>query len=143
MLAHMSYSSAFRMKPLKGGATFATYLILLVSIAFISLPALPDPFTRVWVAFYLCVVCMMSWRACVRFQQAHSITTLCALLGSLSFLVSDAILLIDRFVWKESYQHAPAVVMSAYYAAQLGLALSATDDYTPTYYDLDRSKKYQ
>ena len=142
MGAHTCYILAFRMRPYWGGPTLASFLLVAASGAAIVVPAMDTPLVpRLLVCVYLGLVCCMGWRAWVRWRLTRSLTGLCAALGALVFIASDTTLMVDRFVFKEAWQHAPLAVMLTYYSAQFGLALSATDDFTPTYYDYDEERE--
>jgi uncharacterized membrane protein YhhN len=76
---------------------------------------------RVPVACYVATIAAMGWTAAGRAAVDAPGASL-ALLGALTFMVSDATLAIDRFVAR--FAAAQAVVMVTYYAAQTMLAWS-------------------
>ncbi len=71
---------------------------------------------QIGVMMYIAIICFM-------FTQSYSTGSQWAIIGSFSFLVSDAILAYDRF--HKRFQTAHYYVMITYYAAQYLIALSA------------------
>ncbi|KAJ3631448.1 hypothetical protein MTP99_012577 [Tenebrio molitor] len=80
------------------------------------------------VTIYTFILTTMMWRAIARAQFFEDLWTwskLCSCIGAILFVISDLILGLDRF--KFSIEYSQALVMSTYYAAQLGIALSVVD----------------
>ncbi len=74
------------------------------------------------VAVYVLVIVAMGWRALAQWLALGTGAALLACAGAVLFVVSDAVLALERFrggVW-----NAQAVVLGSYYAAQWSIALS-------------------
>jgi uncharacterized membrane protein YhhN len=80
---------------------------------------------RAPVTGYVLVIATMAWQAIARWQGRRSTATALAAAGSVFFLISDSALAVNRFV--EPFAAATLVIMSTYYAAQWGIALSVRD----------------
>lgn len=80
------------------------------------------------VALYMVLILTMAWRAIARvqfFDELWTWTKLCGCAGSILFLISDFVIAIDKFRTPVPFSH--TIVMSTYYAAQLGISLSVVD----------------
>ena len=80
------------------------------------------------VASYMVLILTMTWRAIARvqfFDELWTWTKLCGCAGSILFLISDFVIAIDKFRTPVPFSH--IIVMSTYYAAQLGISLSVVD----------------
>ncbi|KAK9752421.1 YhhN family [Popillia japonica] len=79
------------------------------------------------VPLYSIILSTMVWRAIARLydEQVRTWSKLFTALGAISFAVSDAVIGVDRFMFR--INQSQALVMFTYYAAQLGLALSVVD----------------
>ena len=80
------------------------------------------------VALYMVLILTMTWRAIARvqfFDELWTWTKLCGCAGSILFLISDFVIAIDKFRTPVPFSH--TIVMSTYYAAQLGISLSVVD----------------
>jgi uncharacterized membrane protein YhhN len=126
LIAHVFYISAFAGD---GGGWHAPLLPALlmygaaaVVLAFLwpSLGAMRAPVTG-----YVAVIATMAWQAVARWQGRRSTAAALAAAGSVCFLISDSALAFNRFV--EPFAGAAFVIMATYYAAQWGIALSASD----------------
>ncbi len=74
----------------------------------------------------------MLWRALSRLQVFSKDVDwtwprLCCSLGALFFVISDSVLSFNMFIVEVPYSH--PIIMSTYYAAQLGIALSVVNSY--------------
>ncbi|XP_059484214.1 lysoplasmalogenase-like protein TMEM86A [Neocloeon triangulifer] len=127
-LAQICYIKAFGFTPLKpeiGVILFAGSagaLILLV-------PGLKhDTFLLLGLPFYSALLTTMAWRANARFfakDRTCKWIRLSTAIGSIFFLLSDMIIGFDRFFLP--IEDAQVYIMSTYYVAQLGIALSAAE----------------
>jgi hypothetical protein len=82
------------------------------------------------VPVYMLLLVSMLWRAVSRLQLFNkdvqwTWTKMCCSIGALLFVISDSALSFDLFVFKLPFSH--PIVMSTYYAAQFGIALSMVD----------------
>ncbi|XP_072281954.1 lysoplasmalogenase TMEM86A-like [Pyxicephalus adspersus] len=124
-LAHIMYTIAFGFHPLN----IRVFIILALFCAtFYSLtfPYLSGPFIYM-VAGYSMLISTMAWRALSRLKLAsHSFSwaNMSAALGSISFMISDCVLAVDKFCFPLS--NARAIIMSTYYGAQFLISLSIT-----------------
>lgn len=132
-LAHISYICAFGFKPLRP----AIYLKLLpptLLLYFYLSSKITNLVLKVAVLIYSFLIMVMNWRALARIRNLQAVrdgvngtshkrwTELVACLGAISFMISDTCLAINRFSYAVPYER--WIVMSTYYLAQLGIALS-------------------
>lgn len=80
------------------------------------------PALRAPVVVYVAVIATMAGQATGRWYASGSVVALAAAIGAGLFVVSDAVLAIDRFRWH--FRAARAVTLSTYWMAQLLIALS-------------------
>lgn len=80
---------------------------------------------RMPVVCYVAVISTMAWQAVARWQVQRTIDARYAAVGSVFFLLSDSALAVRKFV--TAFPAATFVVLSTYYIAQFGLALSVSD----------------
>ncbi|KAJ8922522.1 hypothetical protein NQ315_007552 [Exocentrus adspersus] len=126
IVGHIYYISAFGFKPLNLPVGIILYF-LGTMVALYLLPDLHGVFI-VGVPIYILVIITMLWRAIARVQFFEDLWTwskLCTCAGGILFSLSDLVIGIDRFKYKIDY--AQALIMSTYYAAQVGIALSVVD----------------
>lgn len=126
IVGHVYYISAFGFKPLN--LPLGIFLYFLGTI--VTLYLLPDlhGVFIVGVPIYVLVITTMLWRAIARVQFFEDLWTwskLCTCAGGFLFSLSDLIIGIDRF--KYNIDYAQVLIMSTYYAAQVGIALSVVD----------------
>jgi uncharacterized membrane protein YhhN len=123
LVAHLCYVGAFSIGVPFGAAPllwlpfFAAGGVVLVLVWPGLKPALRAP-----VAVYVVVIAAMAGQAAGRWYLSGSAVALAATVGAGLFVVSDAVLAIDRFRWK--FRAARAVTLATYWAAQLLIALS-------------------
>jgi uncharacterized membrane protein YhhN len=119
LLAHLFYIAAFASEistliwwPLIPFVIFGTviYIILVSSLGKLKLPVL----------IYVAVILIMAWLAWERWSQTGHIGALLASIGAVLFIVSDAILAMDRFLG--TFKLARALNLTTYFAAQLLIA---------------------
>lgn len=77
---------------------------------------------RIPVLVYMLAIVGMAWRGASRFAVLPPVSYLIGLLGICSFLASDSMLAIDRFV--KPFHPARTAVMTTYYLAQVLIVLS-------------------
>ena len=78
----------------------------------------------VLVMMYTTLIFTMAWMATARFETLKTTEALAGLYGAFCFVFSDLIIAVDK--WCFGVPFAPSIIMSSYYIAQLGIALSAT-----------------
>jgi uncharacterized membrane protein YhhN len=126
-LAHLTYIRAFGFHPLKPLTGLICLLIMLTADHFF-LPNI-NGVLAIAVPIYVFIISVMVWRA-ITGLQAQLLsddglwrwTRLCACLGALSFGISDTVIGFNMFYFPVPYSR--AIIMSSYYAGQLGIALS-------------------
>lgn len=123
LVAHLCYIGAFAI-----GVPFAAAPLLWLPffaagglVLALVWPGL-KPALRAPVAVYVIVIAAMAGQAAGRWHMTGSVVALAAAVGAGLFVVSDAVLAIDRFRWK--FRAARAVTLATYWAAQLLIALS-------------------
>ncbi len=123
LVAHLCYVGAFAI-----GVPFAAAPLLWLPffaagglVLALVWPGL-KPALRAPVAVYVIVIAAMAGQAAGRWHMTGSVVALAAAVGAGFFVVSDAVLAIDRFRWK--FRAARAVTLATYWAAQLLIALS-------------------
>ncbi|KAM4650507.1 lysoplasmalogenase TMEM86B [Discoglossus pictus] len=124
-LAHLMYTVAFGLQPLRM-RIFIVLALFCATFYTVTFTYLNGPFVYM-VAGYCVLIGTMAWRALARvhigsydFSWAH----FSAALGSISFMVSDCVLAVDKFCFPIT--NSRAVIMGTYYAAQMLIALSIT-----------------
>lgn len=124
-IAQLSYAWAFGFKPFNAKAGAVCFGIG-GSIYLYLLPGLEG--TMVYLAAaYVTLISTMLWRATSRMPLAEEWpwTKICSCLGAICFVISDMVIAIDKFRYPVPYSH--PIIMTTYYAAQLGISLSVVD----------------
>ncbi|XP_056397686.1 lysoplasmalogenase, partial [Hyla sarda] len=124
-LAHIMYTTAFGFHPLNL-RIFIVIAMFGVSFYSLTFQYLGGPFVYM-VAGYTMLICIMTWRALSRVNLASSKFSwaqVSAAVGSISFMISDCVLAVDKFCFPLS--NSRAIIMSTYYGAQMLIALSIT-----------------
>ncbi|KAJ8944771.1 hypothetical protein NQ318_003639 [Aromia moschata] len=138
IVGHIHYVLAFGFKPLNLPVAAVLYFLATLVVIYL-LPDLHDVFI-VGVPIYILAITTMLWRAIARVQFFEDLWTwskLCTCAGGILFTLSDLLIGIDRF--KYSIEYSQVLVMSTYYAAQVGIAVSVVD--AKAALELDKSKK--
>ncbi|XP_050303050.1 lysoplasmalogenase-like protein TMEM86A [Anthonomus grandis grandis] len=123
MVAHLNYIVAFGFKPLR-----PTVGLVLVAVSAIVVSTLYHGLVGsllIGVPMYIAIINVMVWRALARITNPWSIAHLGPCIGSVLFAVSDLMIGIDKFV--NPIAHSQILIMSSYYAAQLGISLSVLE----------------
>ncbi|WP_386067979.1 lysoplasmalogenase [Tahibacter sp. UC22_41] len=117
LLAHLAYLYAFtRLAPLAPLRwPFAAYAVLAAGVVLLLWSHLPTPL-RAPVLVYVAALATMAAQAAVVAVQRSTASRLAAAVGGLSFVVSDALLAIDRFHTPLPY--AALWVLASYWLAQ-------------------------
>lgn len=122
LVAHVAYIIAFSMQ-LELTYTWA-FIVPLIIVAMLyltllwsSLAAMQAP-----VLVYMSIIVIMAWISGERYFSLASSASLCAFIGAIVFLFSDATLAFDRF--KKQFHSAYGVIIVSYYLAQYFIALS-------------------
>lgn len=121
LIAHLFYSAAFASK-LEGISWWPLLPFLACGILLFSTLA-SFLGTMKWpVLIYSIVISVMAWLACEWMLQTGSNAALLAFSGAILFVISDAILALNRFRWP--FRTAQIFIMSTYFAAQWFIASS-------------------
>ena len=78
------------------------------------------------VGIYLVLIFSVGWRATARYEAERSKAALVGAIGATIFMLSDFLIAVDK--WNVQLPCVGFLVMSTYYGAQFGLALSTTKD---------------
>ncbi len=122
LLAHLCYIVAFSARsglqitwwlPLP----FVLYGAYMISLLWPHVGQLKAP-----VLVYMLVILVMGWQAAEQWRSKEQTTTLLALIGAISFIISDSALALNRF--RKAFSGAQALVLSTYYVAQWLITLS-------------------
>ncbi|KAH0551999.1 lysoplasmalogenase-like protein TMEM86A [Cotesia glomerata] len=125
-IAQIMYITAFGFAPLNSTLGAMIYALCTIVI-YILMPGL-EGILAIGVPIYTTLLGTMAWRAISRvryFKEPWTWTQLCSCIGSIFFLISDTLLGFHHFYHPVPY--ATVSIMLTYYAAQLGIALSAVD----------------
>ncbi|XP_032672286.1 lysoplasmalogenase-like protein TMEM86A [Odontomachus brunneus] len=125
-IAQIMYIIAFEFKPLNLKLGAVLYMLSSV-VTYTLLPGLSGVLA-IGVPIYTVLITTMAWRAISRVQffgELWTWTKLCSCIGSICFVISDTLLGFHHFHTPLPY--AQVSIMLTYYAAQLGIALSAVD----------------
>lgn len=123
LFGHMAYVHAFGFRPF--GLKEFILCVFVCSFIYCTLyPTLPSPVMTVAIAVYTAVIGAMAWRALARFNLKGDIPwrKIFAAVGALSFVASDTILAVNKFMWR--FPCDKEVIMLPYYIAQMGIAMS-------------------
>lgn len=121
-VAQFVYLLAFGLRPtsLKTGFVCSLYSM---SLYWVLYPQLKGIMT-IFVAIYSALIMGMCWRAITRLQvdELWKWNNMCACGGAVLFAISDTLIAVDKFYTPIIYRR--ALIMSTYYLAQLGIAMS-------------------
>lgn len=125
LVAHLCYIGAFSIGVPFGAAPLLWLPYFAAGGVVVALvwPGL-KPALRAPVVVYVVVIAAMAGQASERWHGMGGTAALLAALGAGLFVVSDAVLAIDRFRWK--FRAARAVTLATYWSAQLLIALSVS-----------------
>jgi len=125
-LAQLMYTSAVGLKPFNPYAG-TVCAVLAVGMYTYMLPGMTGAMVYLGAA-YCVLIFTMVWRAVARvqfFDDLWTWTKLCSCMGAICFVVSDIVISLNKFCFPVPHSH--IAIMSTYYAAQLGIALSVVD----------------
>ncbi|XP_011669857.2 lysoplasmalogenase-like protein TMEM86A [Strongylocentrotus purpuratus] len=123
-LAHLSYIYAFGWKPVNIPLLFPCFILACIGYSLVY-QGLAEHNLVFLGGLYTVLLMFIGWRALARARLSESRwtwTQLAAPLGALFFCFSDATLAMNKFYKPIPYSQ--TIVMSTYYAGQLGIALS-------------------
>ncbi|XP_063854085.1 lysoplasmalogenase TMEM86A-like [Scylla paramamosain] len=126
LVAQILYISAFGFSPFNVYVAAAVYSAMALGIATL-LPGTAGGLS-VGMPIYTFFLMTMVWRAVARvqlFEELWTWTKLCSCVGGLLFAASDCIIGVNAFLFR--VPHSQALIMTTYYAAQLGISLSVVD----------------
>ncbi|CAG0885274.1 unnamed protein product [Darwinula stevensoni] len=124
--AHVCYTSAFGFKPFNLSALIVVSIYAAIYLGLIF-PYIYGPFKFMFPT-YAFLLGGTVWRGISRvqfFEELWTWTKLSSCAGSILFLLSDSLIGINDFVFPVPYHQ--ALIMTTYYAAQLGISLSVVD----------------
>jgi len=133
-VAHLFYIRAFGIHPVGSGPVAASFAVATAAAYFFFIHVLPLSILKVTAVIYLLVIFTMAWRSAVVLCSEKRFDSFLACVGSILFIVSDAMFIVDKF--HESFIRAPFWIMMTYYVSQLALALSASN--THSIYDKEQ-----
>ncbi|XP_077288030.1 lysoplasmalogenase TMEM86A [Arctopsyche grandis] len=125
-VAQVFYIKAFGFESLKPLLTVPLYGGALYVVS-ILLPHTSDVYT-IGVPVYGVLLTTMVWRAIARVRFSRNQwtwTEICSCIGGMFFAISDGIIGFDRFL--QTVPYSQLLIMTTYYMAQVGIALSVVD----------------
>jgi uncharacterized membrane protein YhhN len=122
LVAHLSYTASFFTGLSSRGLVSIALPLLLIALLMVfilwqGLGKLKGP-----VIIYVLAICAMVYQAGERWLELNTLSTLLTFIGALLFMLSDALLALNRF--RQTFQLAQAGILATYYAAQWLIALS-------------------
>ncbi|XP_030755584.1 lysoplasmalogenase-like protein TMEM86A [Sitophilus oryzae] len=122
-VGHINYIIAFQLIPLKPRLGLVSFCFGIGAVAHLY-PGLAKTFV-VGVPIYCFLMNLMIWRAAARLQTDWTWLQLVTCIGAVLFGLSDFIIGTNQFL--DPIPHAQVLIISTYYAAQLGIALSVME----------------
>ncbi|XP_031781665.1 lysoplasmalogenase-like protein TMEM86A [Nasonia vitripennis] len=125
-IAQVMYTTAFGFSPFN--AKLGAFIYALCAIIIYTLMPGLSGVLKIGVPVYTLLLGTMSWRAIARVQfygGKWTWTRLCCCIGSICFVISDTLIGFHHFYKPVPYPQ--ITIMLTYYAAQLGIALSAVE----------------
>ncbi|XP_076273449.1 lysoplasmalogenase TMEM86A-like [Rhynchophorus ferrugineus] len=119
-VGHINYISAFGFQPLK--LQRGLYTLMLGILATLSLYSGLTHVYLIGVPLYIFLLTLLCWRSAAKIQNNWTWIQILTCVGSFSFGISDFLIGIDKFLHPVPY--AKILIMTTYYAAQLGISLS-------------------
>ncbi len=122
LIGHLCYIIAFI---ISDGIHFTYWIFFPIALAGVIYLRyiLPNSGTMKFpVGIYIIVIAIMGWLAIERFNSLPSFGTFLAGLGAIIFMISDAVLALNKF--RKSFFSAEFIILITYYVAQWLLALS-------------------
>lgn len=110
----------------KGSKTRFLFVLLGMCTYLCVQPGIESYLMKIIVGLYLCLLFTVGWRATARYEAERSKAALAGSVGALIFMLSDFLIAVEK--WNFSIPCPGFLVMSTYYAAQFGHALSTTKD---------------
>lgn len=120
--AHVAYGAAFFTPPRAPADGIVLAGLLAVAAGIVAALWRGLGALRVPVVVYVAAIITMAWLACVRWRAGDAAGAALAALGALLFVVSDALLAVDRF--RRPIPHGRVFVLGTYYIAQALIATS-------------------
>lgn len=124
LLAHLFYTAAFVYMAGRVSSPFyiVPFFLCGALMMFVLLPHVSGAGMKLAVMIYMVVILAMAWQALNRWIVTRQKGSLLAAIGAILFVASDSVLAINRFV--SPFPASSLLVMSAYFAAQLLIAVS-------------------
>lgn len=130
VIGHLLYIHAVGIRPFGSGPVAALFAVAAVTYYFFIIDMLPVLMLKVTGVTILLLLFTMAWRSMIVLMNEKSCDSFLACLGSILFIVADALFVVDKF--HRSFNRAPFWIMLTYYGAQFGLALSACNAQSQT-----------
>ena len=109
------------------GSKFGQLFVLLGMNTYLCVQGGIDSYLmKFMVGIYLILVFTLGYRATARYETERTKAALLGSIGGLVFIFSDFMIAVDKWIF--SVPCAGFIVMSTYYTAQFGLAMSTTKD---------------
>lgn len=122
LVGHICYILAFTVS---GGIHFTLWIFLpiaLVSIIYLQYILQYSGKMKIPVSIYIVIIAIMGWLAVERFNSTPTLGTFLAAMGALLFMISDAVLALNKF--SKSFFYAELIILATYFTAQWLLAVS-------------------
>ena len=110
----------------KTSRTRNIFILAALDVFLFIQPGINSYVLTVLVAMYIALIFSVGWRATARYEAEGTRAAFCGCLGAVLFIASDFLIATDK--WNFTVPFGPSMIMSTYYGAQLGLAVSTTRD---------------
>ena len=123
--AQLLYINGLEME-VKGSKVGQLFVLLGIDTYLCVQSGIDSYLMKILVGIYLILVFIVGYRATVRYEAERTKAALLGSIGGLIFMFSDFVIAVDK--WNFPVPFSGFIVMSTYYAAQFGLAMSTTKD---------------
>jgi len=128
IIGHLLYIYAVGICPVGSGPVAVSFAIAAVAYYFFLLDMLPVLMMKVIGVANLLLLFTLAWRSVIVLLHEKSLDSFLLLIGSILFIVADALFLVDKF--HGTFSPAPFCIMLTYYSAQFTLAMSACNTHS-------------
>ena len=122
LIGHICYIIAFKVS---SGVHFTTWIFLPIAIVGTVYLRIIIPYSgkmKIPIIIYIIIIVIMGWMALERLNYAPTLGTALAAIGAVLFLISDAVLALNKF--RKPFISSELIVLVTYFTAQWLLALS-------------------
>jgi len=123
--AHVFYLNALRVEDYKS-KTKSLFVLLGIDVFLFIQSGISSYVLTALVGIYVVLIFTMGWKATARYEAEGSKAAMAGCVGACLFIVSDLLIAVDK--WLFSIPMAWMFIMTTYYSAQLGIALSVTQE---------------